>query len=420
MESRYDYVLVGGGLACVWAAQTIREHDKQGKIVIIGGEPHPPYDRPPLSKNFLTNDEMSVDDPYSKFDDFYPKNQIELHTKTQVTKIDRNARTVTLADGTTFQYEKLLIATGARPRSLNVPGMNRIGVFLLRTIEDALQIRTALRGSQRAVIVGAGYLGMEVAASARERGLDVTVVEPQGHPWAKFASEKLGRWIQSYYERNGIKFLLHDEAVAFEGDGESGPVHIVRTKSGQQLPTDLVVVGVGVELNNELAREAGLEIGDRGGIKVNEFLQTADPHIWAAGDVALFKDIALNKEWHAEHFLNAKWQGQAVGAIMAGQNQPYNQIPYFFSDFLDLHMILRGDPQGGKNSIFTGDTQAAEFTELYYDDTGRLRMGVSISHDEKKLDGISDTLERLIRAGVNVQGREGAIQTPDFDLNSLT
>jgi 3-phenylpropionate/trans-cinnamate dioxygenase ferredoxin reductase subunit len=419
MESRYEYVLVGGGVTSVWAAQNIRERDKQGKIVLIGDEPHPPYDRPPLSKNFLTDDNMTPDDPYSKFDDFYPKNQIELHTATKVTQIDRNAQTVTLDNGTTFGYGKLLLATGARPRSLNVPGANRIGVFLLRHIEDAIHIREALRQSKRIVLVGAGYIGMEVAASARTRGLEVTVIEPQSLPWSRLASQELGRFLQSYYERQGVRFLFGDTVTGIEGQGDNGPVQSVRTKNGQQVPADMVVAGIGVHLNVELAKEAGLEVEEKEGVKVNEFLQTSDPHIWAAGDIAFFHDIVLDKQWHAEHFLNAQWQGQAVGAIMAGENKPYDQVPYFFSDEFDIHMILRGDPQGGRNSLFTGDVEGAEFTELYYNDEGRLTMGISIRHDEPKLDPISNTLERLIRAKVNLKGREAEIQAPGFDLDSL-
>ncbi|HZT43117.1 MAG TPA: FAD/NAD(P)-binding oxidoreductase [Chthonomonadaceae bacterium] len=419
MEARFDYVLVGGGLACVWAAQSIRERDKQGTILILGGEPHPPYDRPPLSKDYLTDDEKVPDDVYSKFDDFYPKNQIELHTKTRVTRLDRNARTVTLADGKTIGYEKLLLATGASPRPLGVPGSNRPGVFLLRTIEDSEAIRQAMQQSKRVVVVGAGYIGMEVAADARTRGLEVDVIEPQAYPWAKFADETLGRFMQRYYEGKGVRFAFGDEVTRIDGDGENGPVKQAVTKSGRQIPADMVVAGVGIHQNTELAEAAGLEVDAKEGVKVNEFLQTSDPHIWAAGDIAFFKDIALDKEWHAEHFLNAKWQGQAVGAVMAGSDQPYNQVPYFFSDEFDIHMILRGDPQGGKNTVIAGDLEGAEFVQLYSDDTGRLTMGIAISHDEKKLDPLSDTLERLIRAKVNIKGREAEIQKPGFDINTL-
>lgn len=418
METRYDYALIGG-MAAVFAAQNIRELDKQGKIILIGDEPHPPYDRPPLSKQMLAKDDYVPDDAYSKFDDFYPKNSIELRRAVKVTGIDPAARSLTTDDGHTFQYEKLLIATGARARALDVPGANRPGVFLLRRIEDSEAIRQALRNSKRAVIVGAGYLGMEVAADAAGRGLNVTVIEPGATPWPRFASAKLGGFMQKTYESKGATFLLGTEVTSFEGDGENGPIHAVKTKDGQTIPADFVVVAVGAELNLELPQAAGLDVDPKLGVRVNEFLQTSDPHIWAAGDVTCFKDVALDKTWHVEHHLNAKWQGQAVGKIMAGEQTPYDQVAYFFSDFLDLHMIQRGDSQSGKNSIIAGDLEGGEFTELYYNDEGRLVMGVSISHEEPKLDPISDTLERLIRARVNIKGREAEIQAPGFDINSL-
>jgi len=418
VETYYDYVLVGGGVASVAAAQNIREKDAEGSIILIGEEPHPPYDRPPLSKNYLQKDEYTPDDAYSKFDDFYPKNRIELHTATKVTGIDRAARTVTLENGKTLEYGKLLLATGSRPNPLPIPGANRPGVFLLRRLEHAEAIRQALQASRRVVIVGAGYIGMEVAADALGRGLTVTVVEPSSHPWSRFASATLGGFLQRYYEAQGAQFLT-DEVTAFEGDGEHGMVKSVKTKSGQSLPADFVVVGVGVTLNTELAQEAGLEVDPKEGVVVNEYLKTADPHIWAAGDIACFQDVALGKRWHAEHHLNARWQGQAVGKNMAGGDAPYDQVPYFFSDELDIHMILRGDTQGGKNTLLVGDLEGAEFIELYYDDSGRLTMGIAISHEESKLDPISDTLERLIRAKVNIKGREAEIQKPGFDINTL-
>lgn len=419
MEAHYDYVLVGGGLASVWAAQNIRELDKAGKVVLIGDEPHPPYDRPPFSKNFLTNDEMTPDDGYSKYDDFYPKNNIELHTATRVQSIDRSGRRVSLENGTTFTYGKLLLATGSRARPLDLPGNGRPGVFYLRHIEDAIKIRQAMRASKRCVILGAGYIGIEVAADAQARGLEATVVEKEGHPWSRFASPELGRWLADYYETRGVKMIFGDQAAALEGAGDSGPIQTVLTEAGRRLAADFVVIAVGVDLNVEMARAAGLDVEDRDGVRVDEFLKTSDPNIWAAGDIAFFHDVAMNKHWHAEHFLNAKWQGQAAGKIMAGGDKPYDQVPYFFSDFLDLHMILRGDPQGGRNRVFTGDVNGAEFTELYYADDGRLTMGVSIGHDEKKLDPISDALERAIRANVNIKAKLAEVQAQGFDVASL-
>src|SRR6185503_4275414 len=177
-----------------------------------------------------------------------------------------------------------------------------------------------------------------------------------------------------------------------------------QTKGGASFDADFVVVAVGASLRTDLAKSAGLELGTRDGVLVDEYLQTSDPNIWAAGDIACFQDVALGRRWHAEHHLNAKWQGRAVGAVMAGDRKPYDQVPYFFSDFLDLHMVLRGDPAGSTDaeSIVLGDLAGGEFVELYPGVGDRLRMGLAISHEEKTTDAISDKLEELIRAKANV------------------
>jgi 3-phenylpropionate/trans-cinnamate dioxygenase ferredoxin reductase subunit len=401
MQQSTKYLLVGGGLASVWAAQNIRDRDKEGRIIIVGEEKHPPYDKPPLSKQYIAKDDVPIDDAYSKFDNFYPDNQIDLVKGQKATKVDRAAKTVTLANGDTIQYEKLLLATGADPKSLDVPGSDLKNIFYLRTIDESVSIREAMHRSKRVVFVGAGYLNMEVASGALTRGLETTIVEPQDRPWTRFASPTLGKFMTDTYTKKGAKFIFGDEVIAFMGGGS---VAAATTKSGEQIETDMVVVAISVTLNTQLAKEAGLEVDDKDGVIVNEFLQTSDPNIWAAGDIACFNDIALGKRWHAEHHLNAKWQGRAVGAIMAGEQKPYDQIPYFFSDFLDLHMVQRGDPGVGKqdNTTVLGDLEGGEFVELYGDKDGKLRMGVAISHEEPKLDPISDKLEELIRAGAKV------------------
>lgn len=405
MAESIRYLLLGGGLASVWAAQTIRDHDAEGSILIVGMEKHPPYDRPPLSKESLVNDAFQPDDAYSKADGFYAEKGIQLRTGVRALSIDRAARAVALDNGETLHYEKLLIATGSTPRSLNVPGADLGGVYCLRTIEQSEAIRIAFQHSRRAVIVGAGYMGMEVASGALVRGLETTIVEHHSQPWARFASPTLGAFMQRYYESKGARFLFGETVTAIEGQGA---VSAVRTQAGQRLEADVVVTAVGVTLNVDLPREAGLEMEGNDGVRVDEHLRTSDPAIWAAGDIASFNDVALGKRWRAEHFQNAKWQGRAVGAIMAGGEKPYDQVPYFYSDFLDLHMALRGDPAAGKQTRVLGSTDEAEFVELYPGDDGTLRMGIGISHVEKQLDPISDGLEKLIRAKARV-----ADLTPD-------
>ncbi len=407
MEESTKYLLVGGGMASVWAAQNIRERDKEGRVLIVTNEHHPPYDKPPLSKSYIAKEEVAIDDAYSKFDNFYPDNNIDLKKETEVKRLDRSNRTAHLENGDTIRYEKLLLATGADPRELDVPGSDLNGVFYLRTIDEALGISNAAKTAKRAVLIGAGYLNMEVASGLAQRGVDVTVIEREDRPWSRLASRKLGDFLRRTYEGAGIKFVFGEEVTAFMG---GGAVAAVSTKSGARYEAEFVVVAVGASLRTQLAKDAGLELGDRGGVVVDEYLQTADPNVWAAGDIAYFNDLALGRRWHAEHHLNAKWQGQVAGANMAGERKAYDRVPYFFSDFLDLHMILRGDPSGStqRKTVVFGSLEGGEFVELYPDESERLLMGVAISHEEPKLDPISDKLDELFRARADVRDLDAA------------
>jgi len=394
MSTEVKYLLIGGGVASVSAAQWIRERDATGTICIICGEAHPCYDRPPLSKNFLKKDDFVPDDAYSKLDTFYSDNLVELRTGVPAESIDRVSRTVTLRSGDTFKYEKLLLATGSHPKKLDVPGRDLTGVFTLRVIEDSEIIREAMKHSGKCAVIGAGYLGMEVASSAIHHGVDVTVIEMGDHPWFPYAGKGLGDFLKRYFEGKGAHFIFGDEVVEFTG---SGTVSGLKTKKGQEVSCDFAVVGVGVDLNTDLAKGAGLELGDRGGVKADSFLRTSDESIWVAGDIALFEDVAMSRHWHLEHHLNARYQGRAAGAIMAGEMNPFDQVPYFFSDFLDLHMIQRGAGAAGGDVTLFGDYDSCAFVELYAEN-GIVRMGIAINRDEPKLDPISDKLDELIRA----------------------
>jgi 3-phenylpropionate/trans-cinnamate dioxygenase ferredoxin reductase subunit len=402
----------------VFAAQSIRERDANGSLLIVTAEDRPPYEHPPLSKDFLLDPSKPADSAYLQPADFYTKNRIELRTGMRATAVDTATKTVTLDKGDAVRYGKLLLATGSAARPLDVPGAaGRDNLYTLRRIDDSLAIREAIGRGGRVVIVGAGYIGMEVAAGARVRGLDVTIAAPDAYPWSKFTSEPFGKFLQRYYEGQGVRFLLGDQVASIEGAG--GATEVVTT-NGRRLAADFVIAGVGAKLNLELATAAGLDVDPRNGVRVNEYLETSAPSVYAAGDIAYFKDVALGKQWHAEHHMNAMWQGEAVGKVMAGAREPFDQVAYFFSDEFDLHMILRGDPDGGKSFAVVGDMGSAEFIELYAAEDGHLMMGIAVSRDYEKLDpGISDTLERLIRARVNLKGREAEIRSPGFDLNRL-
>ncbi|MCO5296964.1 MAG: NAD(P)/FAD-dependent oxidoreductase [Fimbriimonadaceae bacterium] len=393
------YLLIGGGVASVSAAQTIRDHDKEGSILLVCGENHPPYDRPPVSKSALAKDTFADDDAYSKFDNFYPDNHIDLLVGVRATRLDPAARTATLENGDTVTYEKALLATGAKPHGSDLPGAELPGVFYLRTLDDARNLREVFPRHPDVVVVGAGYLGIEVAAACIGRGLKTTIVSAGGHPWHLFASETTGSFIKTRFEREGARFVLGHHVIGVAGTSRA---EAVVTDAGTT-SAQCVVICTGAELNTELASAAGLKVATDGGIVVDSKLQTSDPHVWAAGDVAHFDDVVLGKQWHAEHHLHARWQGRAAGANMAGADTPYDQVPYFFSDFLDLHMILRGDSELVGESTFYGSVKDGEFVELYFEGDGTIRKGIAISHDEPKLDPISETLERLIRERKDVR-----------------
>ncbi len=418
MDNTARYLLIGGGVTTAAAAQAIRETDKEGRIVILCAEMHPPYDRPPLSKQYLLDDSWKTDDPYSKADNFYPDNHVEFRVGSRVASIDRDGKTATLQDGTVWTFEKLLLATGSTPLHLNLPGHDTTGVYLLRTIEDAENVRTAIRASKRGVCVGAGYLGLEVASAATKRGVQMTVIERESQPWPRFAGERVGGFLRRYFESQRVRFVFDTEVTGFTGEHV---VSSVTTNDGQEFPGDFAVVGVGISLNIELAQEAGLEVDPASGVLVNEYLQTSDPAIYAAGDIACFHDIAMGRTWHAEHHLNAKWQGQAVGRILAGGDAAYDRVPYFYSDVFDLHLCLRGDtqPPSDAHTILYGDLDGAEFAELKHDAEGVLRGATICSRDEPKMDAISDVVEELIRGKVNIKAREAEITRAGFDLASL-
>lgn len=391
MGESTKYLLIGGGIASVAAAQAIRERDKEGRIILATADTYMPYDRPPLSKNYLTNVAMTADDAASKFDNFYPDNNIELWRGTEAVSINTKQHTVTFRDGTIVQFEKLLIATGARPNAVETRMDRDERVYLLRNLHQADALRQELEQSKRAMVVGSGYLGIELASSLKARGLEVTMVSKDDYPYQAFASPALGKFVADYLRSQGVEVLLQTRVAAFNrGEAITG--------DAQRIPMEFAALAIGVTLNLELATNAGIDVDPVNGIFVNEHLMTTEPQIYAAGDVANFRDLTMNKQWHLEHHLNARWQGQCVGANMAEDPQVYDRVPYFFSDFFDLHMVLRGDPEAPNNTTVIGDMADAEFIELYCDESGTVRMGVGVSRDEKKLDAIADKLEELIRA----------------------
>lgn len=391
MDQSSKYLVIGGGAASAKAAVAIRKHDPSGSITLICGENHFPYDKPPLSKNFLTNDQMTAEDPESKDPSWYTENKVAILKSTLVDRIDRAAKTVHFG-GLAHGYEKLLLTTGASPKRPDIPGVDGERVHFLRSVDDAEAIRNAIRQGGKAVMIGGGYIGLEVAASAMTRGVACTIIDPIERVW-RFASPSASAFVRRRFEKEGATFVLGQQVASIESSGRGVTVGI---GNGEAFDADFVVVGAGVTLNTRLAGEAGLDLDRQGAIKVDETLRTSDPNIWAAGDVASYHDRYSGESGHVEHYMNATWTGDAAGASMAGVQSAFDKVAYFFSDMLDIHMAMRGLP-GGKLAKQFGSYDAGDFIELYSDAEGVLRCGLIVNREESKLDPISDQLEAHIQ-----------------------
>ena len=402
--SKVKYLIVGGGAAAAQGAVGVREVDKEGSVLIVTRESWWPYDRPPLSKSMLLG-KTEPADAESKDPSWYEKNDVEVRRGTTVLKVDLHTSTASLDDGSEVVFEKLLLATGASPRRLSVKGVDLPGVHVFRSADDSLAVREAFGSAKNAVLIGAGYIGLEVGSACIEKGLSATIVDPASHPWSRSVSPACGAYLTALYEKAGAKVLMGAEVADFQGEGS---VQSVVLKSGESIPCDLAVVGVGVTLNLELAKEAGLKVDDAQGVEADACLQSSHPNVYVAGDIACFEDRVIGRKWHLEHYLNARWQGKQAGRNMAGAGEPYDQVPYFFSDMLDVHMVQRGDPAAGKSAKVLGDMAAGEFVELYAKPDGTIGMGLAFSHEEPKLDPASDRLEKAIREHEQVSKLEAS------------
>jgi NADPH-dependent 2,4-dienoyl-CoA reductase/sulfur reductase-like enzyme len=363
----YEYVIIGGGLAGQRAGDGIRKVDAEGTIALVTAEPHVPYERPPLSKGYLTG-KKGLDRVYLKEDAYYAQNAIEVITGTRATRIDPAARSVTLGDGRTLGYEKLLLATGGRAWRLPIPGNDLPGVFTLRTIEDSDGIREAAQHGKPALVLGGSFIGSEVASSLAQLGLAVTMVFPEGRLLELVVPQELSALLHAKYVANGVRILSGTKPERLEGDGQ---VERAVLDSGETLDIDLVVMGVGVRLNSELAHDAGLEMGERGAVVVDETLRTSDPHIYAAGDIAAWPDPTFGKRLRVEHWDVARRQGLRAGRNMAGEEKPYTALPYFFSDLFDLSFEVWGDLSAWDRTVTRGTLESGSFA-LYYFAQGKM------------------------------------------------
>lgn len=403
------FVIIGGGLAAAKAAETLREEGFDGTVTLVAAEDSLPYERPPLSKGVLSGSD--ADDVIFVHDDaWYADQHIDLRRGVRATVIDRGARSVTLADGSTVGYDKLLLATGSVPRKLRIPGADLDGVHYLRTKRNSDELKAALAaGDRRVVVVGAGWIGLEVAAAARGYGNPVTVIEPQAAPLRAALGDELGTMFGDLHREHGVDLRLGTGVTEIVGDGTA--VTGVRTDAGDLVDADVVVVGVGARPMTQLAEEAGLDADN--GILTDAALRTSDENIYAAGDVANAEHPVLGRRIRVEHWANALNQGPAAARSMLGQAVSYDHIPYFYTDQYDLGMEFSGDLGGAAFDAITyrGDKDGREFV-VFWTAGGRVLAGMNVNVWD-----VADDIAALVRSGRAVDLER--LADPDTPLADL-
>jgi 3-phenylpropionate/trans-cinnamate dioxygenase ferredoxin reductase subunit len=403
-----DYLLLGGGLASAQAAKQLRQHDATASITLVGEEPYVPYDRPPLSKEFLRG-EKPRDQLFFEPKSYFRDNRIDLILGTPVQQLHTAGKRVTLADGRTIQFGKALLATGGRPIRLSIPGTNLAGVHYLRTLDDATAIAAKAAPGARAVLIGAGFIGTEVAASLTQRGVHTTVIEAQAHIWPRFTDATLAGAIQDYFAQKGVTIRTKDQVTEICGQDRASSVIL---KSGDMLPCDLVVIGVGIVPNVELAKEAGLAVNN--GIVVNEYLQSSHPDVYAAGDVAHYRDPIFRKRRRVEHWGHAEYCGQLAGQNMAGASNPYDLLTYVWSDLFDLHLEFAGDESEHDQLIVRGHVGDKSYIILYLKQH-TLSAYFAVNAAAKDF----PPLQRAIKQHKDLNGKEPQLQDPSIPLKSI-
>jgi 3-phenylpropionate/trans-cinnamate dioxygenase ferredoxin reductase subunit len=387
-------VIVGGGLAGAFAAQTLREEGYTGPLAMVGAEPVRPYERPPLSKGYLTGgqDRESV---FVHPADWYAQQDIELLTGVRATALDPTGHTVATADGN-IRYTKLLLATGSTPRALPVPGAELDGVLSLRTLADADRLAPRLTGGAPVVIIGGGWIGLEIAAAARAAQAPVTVIETAAMPLQRVLGRDVAQIFVDLHQANGVRILAGRGVQALRGTDR---VEAVELTDGTVLPASLVVVGIGVRPNVELAADAGLDVRD--GVVTDASLRTSDPDIFAAGDIAEFHHPLLRRSLRIEHWANARTSGATAAKAMLGQPVTHDSVPYFYTDQYDLGMEYRGHAGPGEYDrvVFRGESRISDagttpsFTAFWVRESRVLAAMNVNSWDD------GEHLERLVHAG---------------------
>jgi len=406
----YKYVIIGGGLAAGRACDGIRKVDVEGTVALVTDEPHPPYQRPPLSKGYLVGKD-GLDKVYLAGRKHYAENGIDVLTGVRATKVDADEHRVILGDGRVLAYGKLLLATGGQAKRLRIPGGNLARVFTLRRIEDAQAIRDAAKSGKRAMVLGGSFIGSEVAASLTRLGIEVTMVFPESRLLARVVPGELSALLHKKYEGHGIQIMPGIKPISLGGDEM---VEWVELDNGQTVPVDLVVMGVGIALNTTLAQDAELDVDNEGAVMVNSSLQTSNPHIYAAGDIAAWPSFTFGKRLHVEHWDVARGQGLRAGRNMAGEDKEYTAIPYFFSDLFDFGFEVWGDLTIWNQTVLRGTLESGSFAVFYFSQAKIVGvLAVDRPDEERK------PMQALIRARVLYEGLAARLQEEAVDLGEV-
>lgn len=405
-KQAYKYIIIGGGVAGAWAVTGIREYDTDSPILLLGGERFLPYDRPPMTKKLWSGKETIPDIfPYDSV--FYAENGVDVALGTRAVEIDPANKIVSDSGGHDWQYVKLLLATGGVPRTLDIPGGDLWGVCYYRYLDDYIRCRRDAGDGRSAVVIGGGFIGSELASSLSQNKVNVTMVYPEPYLVSRVFPEGLGRALQSLYQERGVRILSGDVPASIEW---SGGRWVTQTKNGERIESDMVIAGLGILPSVELAQQAGLQIEN--GIVVNEFCQTSNPDIFAAGDNASFPYLALpdgsgqaGQRMRVEHWDNGVTQGKYAGWNMAGANRPYDYMPYFWSDLFEFGYEAVGD-LSSKLETFADWEKEHDTGVIYYLKDGIVR-GVMTCN----IYGRQGDARDLIGRQVSIEELRGAIRS---------
>jgi 3-phenylpropionate/trans-cinnamate dioxygenase ferredoxin reductase subunit len=407
-EREVDFLLIGGGLASANCAAELRKRGAEGSILLAGREPEPPYERPPLSKEYLRG-EAERADAYVNPPEWYEENGVELLSGTNVMSLDPSARTAKLQGGEEVGFGKTLIATGAMVNILRVEGAENEGIHYLRAFGNSDAIRDDAKAAEHVVLIGGSYIGAEVAASLTAKGTKCTIVTMEEIALSRTFGDEAGRWFHEKLESNGVTIHGGEELEAYEGDGR---VKGVVTKSGLAIECDAVVVGAGVRPDAMLAQRAGLEVDD--GIVCDSKLRTSAEGIYAAGDCCSYDSVIHGRRIRVEHWDVAMQQGAHAARNMLGADADYDVVPYFFSDLADWASLeYVGPAKEWDEEIWRGDREKGEFSVWYLKD-GRVAGALSVERSEDLAEA-----RRMLAEGVDVSGAKDEIADPESDLSAI-